>query len=210
MCGGVGRTRISTLGMLSGAGFSPAIVGAMHRIVAHVAPAPGCHDDPTNSPYASCCSPARPFPSGEPSETWTWAVISWAAGVRVAAGERRGRRNPDSTARRGLLAAHCCSRASSSLAWRRRRHWRKQPRRPRHAPLITKKSKVGLASRRHPACRSRNPKQSCDRMKCRSRRRKLPSKCRKPGNRARRPGIYLYHASSCRAIWRRRSARRSG
>jgi hypothetical protein len=53
--------------------------------------APGRHYDPTISPYASCCSTLRPFPSGEPSETWTWAVISLAAGVRMAAGERHGK-----------------------------------------------------------------------------------------------------------------------
>jgi len=46
----------------AGDGFT--VVGAMRRIVAHVAPAPGRRHDPTISPYASCCSPARPFPSG--------------------------------------------------------------------------------------------------------------------------------------------------
>ena len=50
--------------MFSGTAFSPPIVGAMRRIVAHVAPAPGRRYDPTISPYASCCSTARPFPSG--------------------------------------------------------------------------------------------------------------------------------------------------
>jgi hypothetical protein len=44
--------------------FLAPIVGAMRRIVAHVAPAPGRHYHPTISPYASCCSPVRPFPSG--------------------------------------------------------------------------------------------------------------------------------------------------
>jgi hypothetical protein len=62
--GGFGRTGISILGMFSGTAFSPPVVGAMRRIVAHVAPAPGRRHDPTISPYASCCLPARPFPSG--------------------------------------------------------------------------------------------------------------------------------------------------
>jgi hypothetical protein len=62
--GGVGRTGISILGMFSGTAFSPPDVGAMRRIVAHVAPAPGRRHDPTISPYASCCLPARPFLSG--------------------------------------------------------------------------------------------------------------------------------------------------
>ena len=44
-------------------GLAP-IVGAIRRIVAHVAPAPGRHDGPAISPYASCFSTARPFPSG--------------------------------------------------------------------------------------------------------------------------------------------------
>jgi hypothetical protein len=44
--------------------FLAPVVGAMRRIVAHVAPAPGRRHDPTISPYASCCLPARPFPSG--------------------------------------------------------------------------------------------------------------------------------------------------
>ena len=167
--------------------FLAPIIGAGRIVAEHVAPAPGGHDDPTISPYASCCSLVRPFSSGWPSETWTWAVISLAAGVRVAAGERHGKRNPDSTARRCLLAAHGCSRVSSSVAWRRKPHWRKQPRRPRHASLIPKKSRMGLASRRHPARQSRNPEQSCGSLRCRSRRRKLPFKCRSHGNRAPRP-----------------------
>jgi hypothetical protein len=50
--GGVGRTRISILGMFSGTGFSPPVVDAMRKIVAHVAPAPGRRHDPTISPYA--------------------------------------------------------------------------------------------------------------------------------------------------------------
>jgi hypothetical protein len=37
---------------------------APRKIVAHVAPAPGRRHDPTISPYASCCSSARPFPPG--------------------------------------------------------------------------------------------------------------------------------------------------
>jgi hypothetical protein len=44
--------------------FLAPVVGAWRRIVAHVAPAPGRRHDPTISPYASCCSSARPFPSG--------------------------------------------------------------------------------------------------------------------------------------------------
>jgi hypothetical protein len=39
-------------------------LAAPSQIVANVAPAPGRRHDPTISPYASCCSPARPFPSG--------------------------------------------------------------------------------------------------------------------------------------------------
>jgi len=156
----------------------------------HGAPAPGRHHDPTISPYASCCSPSNPSRQAGLRKQKTWAVISLAAGVRMAAGERRGQRKADSAARRCLLAAHGCSRVSSAPTWRRRkRHGRKQPRRPRYASLTTKKIRVELASRRPPARQSRNPEQCCGSQRRRSQRRTLPFKCRQPGNRAPRARV---------------------
>jgi hypothetical protein len=68
------QLRIAHDDFLDRIAFSPPSPATLRRIAAHVAPA-GRRDDPTISPYASRCSPVRPFPSGWPSETWTWAVI---------------------------------------------------------------------------------------------------------------------------------------
>ena len=122
--GGAGRTRISILGMFSATALSP----PSSARCAGLSPMWRRHRAATMTPRFRHTH--RVVRAHDPSrqaglrKQKTWAVISLAAGVRGAAGERHGTRNPDRTARRRLLAARCCSHVSSSLAWRRKRHWR--------------------------------------------------------------------------------------